>query len=94
MLNSYYYQVHFGAPWPASLAAICRCKVNDARVIRKIAQEGARFTPQESLAAGFIDIIADGGTSEDVLSAARKLALEKAGFAKTGVFGLVKVSFN
>ena len=87
----YCLKIHFGAPWPTSLAAVVRTKVPDSRTVRRIALEGHRFTPQEALEAGFIDRIADGSSSEDVLSAARQLAEQKSLNAKTGVWGLIKV---
>ena len=92
LLNSI--QVHFGAPWPTSLAAVVRTKVQDAKTIRKIALEGHRFTPQEALDGGIIDVIAGAGTSEAVFQAARGLAAEKSLNAKTGVWGLIKVCIS
>ncbi|KAI5117960.1 hypothetical protein M0805_001621 [Coniferiporia weirii] len=83
-------EIHFGAPWPLSLAAVARAKVSDARTLRLLALEGHRFTPQEALAGGLVDVLADGGSSDAVLAAARALATEKAQNAKTGVFGLIK----
>lgn len=74
-----------------SLAAVVRTKVPDSRTVRRIALEGHRFTPQEALDSGFIDRIADGSSSEAVLSAARDLAVQKSLNAKTGVWGLIKV---
>ena len=49
------------------------------------------MTPQEAKAGGIVDVIAEGGTSESVLAAARRLAIEKSSIAKTGVWGLIKV---
>lgn len=83
-------EVHFGAPWPLSLAAVARTKVSDARTLRKLALEGHRFTPQEALEGGIIDVIAEGSSTDAVLLAARTLALERAPNAKTGVWGLIK----
>lgn len=74
-----------------SLAAVVRTKVSDARTVRRIALEGHRFPPQEALDCGLIDVVADGGSSEAVFSAARALAIEKSLNAKTGVWGLIKV---
>ena len=74
-----------------SLASVVRTKVPESRTVRRIALEGHRFTPQEAFEAGFVDRIADGSASEDVLSAARDLAVQKSLNAKTGVWGLIKV---
>ena len=84
-------QVHFGAPWPLSLAAIARAKVSNAQTLRKLSLEGHRFTPQEALEEGVIDVIAEGSSSQAVLDAARKLATQRAENAKGGVWGLIKV---
>ncbi|EJD06973.1 ClpP/crotonase [Fomitiporia mediterranea MF3/22] len=83
-------EVHFGAPWPLSLATVARAKVSNARTLRKLALEGHRFTPQEALKEGIIDVVADGSSTEAVLAAAKALALERAENAKTGVWGLIK----
>ena len=59
---------------------------------RKIALEGHRFTPPEALKAGLIDEVVDGKTgTEGVLARAVAMAHEKAGFAKPGSFGLIRV---
>ncbi|KAL5526411.1 hypothetical protein ACEPAF_8134 [Sanghuangporus sanghuang] len=83
-------EVHFGAPWPLSLAAVARTKVSDARVLRKLALEGHRFTPKEALDSGIIDAIAEGSSTDAVLAVARIVARERADNAKTGVWGLIK----
>lgn len=70
---------------------MARAKVSDARTLRKLALEGNRFTPQEALEGGVIDVIAEGSSTEAVLLAARTLALKRAPNAKTGVWGLIKV---
>lgn len=73
------------------MAALARAKISDQRTLRLLALEGHRFTPQEALSHGIIDAIADGGSSDAVLNAAKKLASEKAQYAKTGVWSLIKV---
>ncbi|PAV20337.1 crotonase [Pyrrhoderma noxium] len=83
-------EVHFGAPWPLSLAAIARAKVSNAQTLRKLSLEGHRFTPQEALKEGVIDVVAEGSSSQAVLDAARKLATQRAENAKGGVWGLIK----
>ena len=59
--------------------------------MRKLALEGHRFTPNEALEGGLVDVVADGSSTDAVLASARKLALEKALNARTGVWGLIKV---
>jgi len=83
-------EVHFGAPWPFAMAALANAKVSDARTRRLLALEGHRFSPQEALAHGLIDVVADDSSAEAVYSAARKFAIEKSEMAKTGVWGLIK----
>ena len=90
------FQIHFGAPWPLSLAAILNAKVSDAPLRRRIALEGHRFTPPEAYAAGIVDRIANcSGTSielgtEIVLREATKLAKEISALPKQGVWGAIK----
>jgi enoyl-CoA hydratase/carnithine racemase len=81
----------FGAPWPLSFAKLLRAKIGDARLHRQIALEGHRFTPQEAVKAGLVDQLAPSGT-ESVLARATELALKVAPLAKTGAWGLIKVS--
>lgn len=71
------------------MTAILEYKLGSPQLVRKTCLEGHRFTPQELLPLGMLDIVTDGGT-EGVLREARKLAAQKAGLAKTGVFGLMK----
>ncbi|KAF5342146.1 hypothetical protein D9611_001606 [Ephemerocybe angulata] len=82
-------EVHFGAPWPLSFAALLRGKVGDHRLQRKIALEGHRFTPQEALKDGILDALVDGKTA-DILAAAEKLAAKFSPNAAAGVWGLIK----
>lgn len=90
------FQVHFGAPWPLSLAAILNAKVSDPPLRRRIALEGHRFTPTEAHAAGIVDRLANcSGTSvelgtEIVLKEATKLAKEISVLPKQGVWGTIK----
>lgn len=87
-------QIHFGAPWPQSIAATARAKVSDARTLRLLALEGHRFSPGEALQHGLIDVVADGSSADAVLAAARALAVQKAPLAKTGVWGEIKVRLD
>ncbi|KAF8656871.1 hypothetical protein AX16_002417 [Volvariella volvacea WC 439] len=82
-------EVHFGAVWPLSFAAILRAKVGDARLHRKIALEGHKFTPSEAQAAGIVDQLVNGDTGA-VLLAAEKVAGSVAQNAQSGVWGLIK----
>lgn len=67
-----------------------RSKFRDPIILRKMLQEGHRWTPQELKAEGMVDEIVGGG-SEGVLKKALALADERSGDAKTGVYGLIKV---
>jgi len=82
-------EVHFGAVWPLSFAAIMRAKVGDHRLHRKIALEGHRFTPAEALTDGLVDHLVKGGTAE-VLAKAEEVADEFSGNARAGVWGMIK----
>ncbi|KAF8207188.1 ClpP/crotonase-like domain-containing protein [Mycena galopus ATCC 62051] len=82
-------EVDFGAPWPHSFAGVLNAKVGDARIRRKIALEGHRFTPQEALSAGIVDHIVSGGTAA-VLAKAEELADTVGVKAQEGVWGLIK----
>jgi Delta3-Delta2-enoyl-CoA isomerase len=85
------FQVHFGAVWPLSFAALLRAKFGDHRLQRKIALEGHRFTPDEALHDGILDYTVAGGTTASVLDKAMEVAEEKAALAGGGVWGLIKV---
>lgn len=85
-----YTQIHFGAPWPLSFAALLRAKVSDPRLHRKIALEGHRFTPREALEAGFVDHIVQGNTAA-VLAKAEEIAESVSHLAREGVWGIIKV---
>ncbi|KAA1467316.1 ClpP/crotonase [Dentipellis sp. KUC8613] len=82
-------EVHFGAPWPLAFAALLRAKVRDARVQRRVALEGHRFTPAQALEAGLVDEVVEGGT-EAVLGRAVALAGAQAGNARLGAWGLIR----
>jgi enoyl-CoA hydratase/carnithine racemase len=83
-------EVHFGAPWPRSFAALFRAKVADARALRAVALEGARLTPQRAHALGVVDEVG-GQKTEEVLARAVGLAKGAAPGARSGVWGLIKV---
>lgn len=83
-------QVHFGAVWPLSFAAILRAKVGDHRLQRKIALEGHRFTAKEAHEDGLLDHLVCGNTA-DVLSKAEQVAEQFGANAQAGVWGLIKV---
>ncbi|PCH42312.1 ClpP/crotonase [Wolfiporia cocos MD-104 SS10] len=82
-------EIHFGAAWPLSFAAILRAKVTDPRIQRKIALEGHRFTPAEAQATGLVDEIVQGDT-EAVLARAQALGESVSGQAVPGAWGLIK----
>ncbi|KAI0925905.1 hypothetical protein AcV5_008512 [Taiwanofungus camphoratus] len=82
-------EIHFGAGWPLSFAAILRAKVPDPRVQRKVALEGHRFTPREALEAGIVDHIVKGDT-EAVVAKAQEVAESVSGLSKQGSWGLIK----
>lgn len=67
--------------------------MTDATVVRKIALEGHRFTPQEALEAKLIDAIASSDT-ESVLAKAHEVAEAVSGQAKPGAWGLIRVSVH
>jgi len=83
-------EVHFGAPWPISFAAIARNKFNDAKLIRKLSLEGHRFTPQEALQVGLLDYVVPDGNTAAVLARAEELADTWSGNAQGGVWGSIK----
>ncbi|KAF9466524.1 ClpP/crotonase-like domain-containing protein [Collybia nuda] len=82
-------EIHFGAVWPLSFAAILRAKVGDHRLQRKIALEGYRFTPKEAYEDGLLDHLVSGNTIA-VLSKAEQVAEQVCGNAQAGVWGLIK----
>ncbi|OBZ72728.1 Enoyl-CoA delta isomerase 3 [Grifola frondosa] len=82
-------EIHFGAAWPLSFAAILRAKVPDPRVQRQIALEGHRFTPKDALAVGLLDRIVSGDT-EAVLDEAQAFAESISGLSTSGAWGLIK----
>ena len=59
---------------------------------KRIALEGHRFTPEECLAHGLVDVLASGSNTADVLEAAVALGEKWGANAKTGVWGLIKAS--
>jgi len=83
-------EVHFGAVWPLSFAAILRAKVGDHRLHRKIALEGYRFTPKEAYEEGLLDHLTAGSTA-DIMTKAEEVADVVAANAREGVWGLIKV---
>ena len=70
---------------------IARARVHDAVLLRKIALEGHRFTPQEALEAKLIDAVASGDT-DGVLAKAHELAETVCVQAKAGAWGLIRVT--
>jgi len=82
-------EIHFGAPWPLSFAALLRAKVSDPKLHRKIALEGHRFSPKEALEAGFVDHLVQGNTAA-VLAKAEEVAESVSPLAKEGVWGVIK----
>ncbi|KAF7795971.1 hypothetical protein EIP86_007140 [Pleurotus ostreatoroseus] len=68
---------------------IARARVHDAVLLRKIALEGHRFTPQEALEAKLIDAVASGDT-DGVLAKAHELAETVCVQAKAGAWGLIR----
>ncbi|EPT02872.1 hypothetical protein FOMPIDRAFT_1117410 [Fomitopsis schrenkii] len=82
-------EVHFGAGWPLSFAGVFRSKVQDAKVLRKIALEGHRFTPQEALEAGLVDRIVKGDT-ETIIDKARQVGEAASAMSVSGVWGVIK----
>jgi len=86
-------EIHFGAPWPLSFAALLRSKVADARLHRKIALEGHRFTPKEALEAGLVDYIVDGNTTA-ILAKAEEVAETVSPLAREGVWGIIKMDLH
>jgi len=82
-------EVHFGAVWPLSFAAILRAKLGDHRLQRKIALEGHRFVPSEALADGIVDHLVTGDTTT-VITKAEEVADKISINASSGVWGLIK----
>ncbi|KAG6898200.1 hypothetical protein C0992_003312 [Termitomyces sp. T32_za158] len=82
-------EVHFGAVWPLSFAAILRAKLGDHRMQRKIALEGHRFTAKEAYDDGLLDHLVTGKTV-DVLAKAEEVADQFGVNAQGGVWGLIK----
>lgn len=83
-------EVHFGAVWPLSFAAILRAKVGDQHLQRKIALEGHRFSAKEAYQHELLDHLVDGKTA-DILAKAEEVADKFSANAQTGVWGLIKV---
>ncbi|EIN09726.1 ClpP/crotonase [Punctularia strigosozonata HHB-11173 SS5] len=86
-------EVHFGAAWPESFVGLLRGKVGSAQVHRQVAVEGYRFTPQEALKAGLVDVLVEGGSdTEAVLAKAQQVAQRVSTLAKEGSLGLIKAT--
>ncbi|GLB40509.1 putative enoyl-CoA hydratase/isomerase [Lyophyllum shimeji] len=83
-------EVHFGAVWPLSFAAVLRAKVGDPRLQRTIALEGHRFSPKEAYERGLLDHLVNGNTTA-VLVKAEEVADQFSANAQTGVWGLIKI---
>ena len=71
--------------------AVLQAKAPNPQTLRKITLEGHRFSPAEALSLGLVDRIAPGGT-EELLAAAAEMAKEVGALAKTGAWGVNKVS--
>ncbi|KAH9485696.1 Enoyl-CoA delta isomerase 3 [Psilocybe cubensis] len=82
-------EIHFGAPYPLSVASLLTSKYGNTNLHRKIALEGHRFTPPEALKDGVIDYIVK-GTTKDILKAAEEVANRVSVNAKAGCWGLIK----
>ncbi|KAJ3997171.1 ClpP/crotonase-like domain-containing protein [Lentinula boryana] len=82
-------EVHFGAPWPTSFAALVRSKFGTDPLKRKLALEGHRFTPQEGLEVGIVDVVVNGNTAA-VLARAEQLGDQWSLNAQGGVWGTIK----
>lgn len=74
---------------PFSFAALLNYKLPSSKIVREVCLEAKRFTGKELRDAGVVDILAENGVG--VLKAARDLAAQREGLAKTGVWGLMKV---
>ncbi|KAJ4480076.1 ClpP/crotonase-like domain-containing protein [Lentinula aciculospora] len=83
-------EVYFGAPWPTSFAALVRSKFGNDPLKRKMALEGHRFTPQEALETGIVDLVVNGNTAA-VLARAEQLGDQWSGNAQGGVWGTIKM---
>ena len=59
-------------------------------MLRKIALEGHRFTPQEALEAGLVDQIIKGDT-EAIIDKAREVGEAASAMSVPGVWGVIKV---
>jgi len=86
-------EIHFGATWPLSFAALLRAKVSDPRLHRRIALEGHRFWPREALEAGFVDHLVQGNTAA-VLAKAEEVAESVSPLARSGVWGDIKSNLH
>ncbi|KZS92657.1 ClpP/crotonase [Sistotremastrum niveocremeum HHB9708] len=82
-------EITFAAPWPRSFAVLFRAKTREPNLVRKIALEAARITPQEMLDGGLIDEIG-GSNTEEVIQTAVKLGKKWGPNAATGVWGVIK----
>ena len=71
--------------------AVLQAKAPNPQTMRKIVLEGHRFAPKEALVLGLVDHIAGGGT-ESLLGEAQAMAGKLGPLAKTGAWGVNKVS--
>lgn len=88
-------EVQFGAPLPRLFGALLKGKIGHAHpaILRRVALEGYRFTPQELFKAGIIDHIVDGG-HEAILKKSIELGTEISPNARQGVWGLIRSEIN
>jgi enoyl-CoA hydratase/carnithine racemase len=74
---------------PFSFAALLNYKLPSSKMVREVCLEAKRYTGKELHDVGVVDILAENGSG--VLNAARDLAAQREGLAKSGVWGLMKV---
>lgn len=83
-------EVHFGAPLLPGMLSTVSSKVSP-QVLRKCVLEGHRFGGAEQAEAGFVDAVVP---PDHVLKAAIRLGTRVAQFAKSEVYGKLKVEIN
>ena len=71
--------------------AVLAAKAPNPQTLRKIVLEGHRFTPKEAHELGLVDHIVAGNT-ESLLAEAESMAGKLGSLAKSGAWGVNKVS--